>query len=76
MTCAALEVSCTGTDQDLIFTDDALAASPAYAAVRVHDDRAALNKGVDQPFLQCLKINGLTCRNDKKTNLFCNMSAL
>ena len=76
MSCTALEVSGTCTDQDFIFTNYTLTASPAYAAVRVHDDRAALNKGVDQPFLQCLKINGLTCRNDKETNLFCNMSAL
>ena len=76
MTCAALEVSRTGADQDFVLADHTLAAAPAYAAVRVHDDRAALNKGVDQPFLQCLKINGLTCRNDKKTNFFCNMSAL
>ena len=50
MACAALEVSCTGTDQDLIFTDDALAASPAYTAVRVHNDRASFHEDVDQTF--------------------------
>lgn len=68
MACAALEVSCTGADQDFILADNALAAAPAYAAVRVHNNCAGFHEGVDQTFLQCLEINGLACRNHKETN--------
>ena len=73
MTCAALEVSCTGADQDFIFADNALAAAPAYAAVRVHNNCAGFHEGVDQTFLQCLEINGLACRNHKETNYFSDL---
>ena len=54
MTCAALEVSRTGADQDFILADNALAAAPADAAVRVHDNGAALHENLDEAFVQCL----------------------
>ena len=76
MTCAALEVSRTGADQDFVLTDHALTASPAYAAVRVHNNCTGFHKDVDQTFLQCLEINGLACRNDKETHFIGNFSAL
>ena len=44
----SLEVSGSGADQHFIFTDDTLAASPADAAVRVHDDGSGLHEDIDQ----------------------------
>ena len=70
MTCAALEVSRTGADQDFVLADHTLAAAPAYAAVRVHNNCTGFHKDVDQAFLQCLEIDSLACRNHKETNFF------
>ena len=70
MTCAALKVSRTGADQDFVLADHTLAAAPAYAAVRVHNNCSSFHKGVDQAFLQCLEIDSLACRNDKETNQY------
>lgn len=38
MTGSSFEITGSGTDEGLSFTDDALTASPADAAVGVHDD--------------------------------------
>ena len=45
-----LEVACTCADQYFILTDDALTASPADAAVRVHDNGTGIHKDIDQTF--------------------------
>ena len=70
MTCAALEVSRTGADQDFVLADHALAASPAYTTVRVHHDRTCIHEDVDQSFFQSLSVNSLTCRNNKESYFF------
>ena len=48
MSGTSLEVTCSGTDQNFILTDNALAASPADTAVRVHDNGACLHKDVNE----------------------------
>ena len=50
MTGTALEVTGSGADQHFVLADDTLAASPADAAVRVHDDGSGLHEGVDDAF--------------------------
>ena len=54
MTGASLKVSCSGADEDFIFSDNPLTASPAYAAVGVHDNGPGFHENVDQPLLQSL----------------------
>ena len=50
MTGTALEVTGSSADQHFVLADDTLAASPADAAVRVHDDGSGLHEGVDDAF--------------------------
>ena len=45
MTGSSFEITGSGTDEGLSFTDDALTASPADAAVGVHDDGPARRLG-------------------------------
>ena len=70
MSCTSLKVAGSCTDQDFIFTDYALAASPAYTTVRVHHDRTCIHEDVDQSFFQSLSVNSLTCRNNKESYFF------
>ena len=67
MSCTSLKVAGSCTDQDFIFTDYALAASPAYTTVRVHHDRTCIHEDIDQSFFQSLSVNSLTCRNNKES---------
>ena len=48
MSCTSLEVTCSGTNQNFVFSDHSLAASPAYTAVRVHNDCAGFHKDVKE----------------------------
>ena len=50
MTCTSLEITGSCADQDLILADNTLAASPAYTAVRVHNNRASFHEDIDQTF--------------------------
>ena len=60
---ASFEVPGSCADQRLTFSDNALAAPPADAAVGVHDDGAGFHKGLKDPFLQRLAVDGLACRD-------------
>ena len=46
----SLEVSGSGADQHFIFTDDTLTASPADAAVGVHDDGSGFHEDLQKTF--------------------------
>ena len=70
MSCTSLKVTGSGTDQNFIFTDYALTASPAYTAVWDHDDRTCIHEDVDQSLFQSLSVNSLTCRNNKESYFF------
>ena len=76
MSGTSLEVSCTGADQDLIFPDHALAASPADAAVGIHDDGAALHEDVNQTFLQSLAVYLLAGRNHQEADMVGYLTSL
>ena len=73
MSCTAFEVTCSCTDQHLIFTDNTLTASPANTTIRVHNNCSCIHKDVQQSFLQCLSVNGLACRYHQETNILSNL---
>ena len=50
MTGSSFEITGSGTDEGLSFTDDALTASTVDAAVRVHDNGTGIHKDIDQTF--------------------------
>ena len=50
MTGSSFEITGSGTDEGLSFTDDALTASPADAAVGVHDDGSGFHKDLQKTF--------------------------
>ena len=50
MSCTSLKISGTCADERLTLADDALTASPADAAVGIHDDGAGLHKDLKKPF--------------------------
>ena len=60
MSCTSFEVTRSCTDQDFVFTDNTLAASPAYTAVRVHNDRTCFHENVDQAIFKSLTVNCLS----------------
>ena len=75
MTCTSLKVTCSCADQDFILADNALAASPAYTAVRVHNNSSCLHKDVQKSLFQSLSIDCLTCRHYKETYSISNFFA-
>ena len=50
MTGSSFEITGSGTDEGLSFTDDALTASPADAAVGVHDDGSGFHEDLQKTF--------------------------
>ena len=68
MTGSAFEIAGSGADQDLVFSDDTLAAAPADTAVGIHHNRAGFHKDIKQSLLQRIQINLSTGRNDQKTH--------
>ena len=81
MPCSPLKIPGSCADKNLVFTDYSLAAPPAHAAVRIHHNGSAFHKGVDQPFMKCLKIHLLAgwnhytdqagLMNSQKSACFC-----
>ena len=51
MTGSSFEITGSGTDEGLSFTDDTLTASPADAAVGVHDDGSGFHEDLQKTFL-------------------------
>ena len=72
MSCTTLEITCSCTDQNFIFTNNSLTASPADTAVRIHYNCTCLHENIKKSFLKSLTVNCLTCRNNKETDLICN----
>ena len=72
MTGTSLEVTGSSADQHFVLADDTLAASPADAAVRVHDDGSGLHEGVEDAYFKCLAVDRLACRNNEETDALCD----
>jgi len=72
---AALEVPGAGADQDLIFPDHTLTASPAHTAVRIHNNSAALHEYLEQPFLHSLQVYLLGGRHHQETYMISHLSS-
>lgn len=76
MSCTSLEVSCTCTDKSLTLTDNTLTASPAYRAVRIHNNCTCVHEYIKESLFHSLKIYRTACRNYKESYLRSNLFPL
>ncbi len=66
MSCASFKIAGSSAYEHFSLADHALTASPAHAAIGIHDNRACLHKGVDNPLSKCLSVHSSTCRHHQK----------